>query len=53
MLVGVVGAVATLVHLGTFHKEERPYGFGFIGLVLAWIGSVMVHTSAYVPSSFS
>jgi hypothetical protein len=58
MLLGVVGAVATLVHLGRFQKEERPYGFGFaaaalpIGLVLAWIGSVMVHTSAYVPSAY-
>lgn len=55
-LVGVALAVHALVRLGTFSKEERPYGMTLaaaalpIGLFLAWVGSVMVHTAAYVPS---
>lgn len=56
MLLGVAGSVATLIYLGRFPREERPFGIGFaaaslpIGLILAWVGSAMVHTAAYVPS---
>lgn len=56
MLVGVLGAVTQMIRFGSYPKEERPLGASFaawalpIGLVLAWIGSFMVHTAAYVPS---
>ena len=55
-LLGVALAIYALVQLGTYAKPERPYGFGLavaalpLGTFLAWIGSVMVHTAAYVPS---
>lgn len=55
-LLGVVGAVVTLVQLGAYPVAERPHGFSLaaaalpIGLVIAWVGSFMVHTAAYVPS---
>jgi hypothetical protein len=56
MLLGVLGAVLQLVRLGAYPRDERPIGFHLaaaalpIGLVLAWVGSFMVHTAAYVPS---
>jgi hypothetical protein len=55
MMIGVLGAVIQLVRLGRFTAEERPFGTGLAALALpvaflAFVGSVMVHTAAYVPS---
>lgn len=55
-LLGVVLAMYSLVRSFRLSKSQRPYGFNLaiaalpIGTVVAWMGSIAVHATAYAPS---